>query len=185
MSSNSAKAVVLQVVGGQLVGATGVNVGGTLYDVTFGNGTCDALFSGCDNPAADCAFTAQADAVLAAQALLDQVFLDGRLGNFDTQPILTNGCDDAFQCLAHIPWNVESNLAISEYALNHFVEAADLANPTATGPNKTLPLTSEKTRAIFTPAVIPIPPALLLFLSGLVAFFGVARVGRRGVKAEA
>lgn len=51
VTSNSAKAVVLQVVGGQLVGAQGVNVGGDLYDVTFGSGTCVALFSGRDVPA--------------------------------------------------------------------------------------------------------------------------------------
>lgn len=30
--------------GGQLTGATGVDVGGTLYDVTFMDGTCIAMF---------------------------------------------------------------------------------------------------------------------------------------------
>ena len=36
------------VVGGQLVGATNVDVGGTFYDVTFVEGSCNTLFNGCD-----------------------------------------------------------------------------------------------------------------------------------------
>jgi len=35
------------VVGGELVGATNVNVGGTLYDVQFVEGTCVDLYDGC------------------------------------------------------------------------------------------------------------------------------------------
>lgn len=33
---------------GALIGAKGVNVAGTLYDVTFEGGTCASIFSGCD-----------------------------------------------------------------------------------------------------------------------------------------
>ena len=33
--------------GGQLLGASGVNVGGTFYDVSFLGGTCEDTFSGC------------------------------------------------------------------------------------------------------------------------------------------
>ena len=36
-----------------------------------------------------------AAAVLASQALLDQVFLDGPLGDFDSEPYLINGCSSA------------------------------------------------------------------------------------------
>jgi len=35
--------------GGQLEGATGVDVGGTLYDVEFLDGTCVTLYMGCDS----------------------------------------------------------------------------------------------------------------------------------------
>ncbi len=71
---------LLVVSGGILTGAKGVDVGGTLYDVEFMDGTCVALFNGCDNPATDLTFTTQADALAASQALLDQVFLDGGPG---------------------------------------------------------------------------------------------------------
>lgn len=78
---------ILDIQGGQLFGASGVNVGGTLYDVAFRDGTCGALFSGCDE-AGDFTFQTQVEAAMASQALLDQVILD----LFDTQPGLTNGC---------------------------------------------------------------------------------------------
>ena len=77
--------------GGILTGATGVNVGGTLYDVTFVDGTCIALFDGCDS-VNDFDFTTEADAVAASQALLDQAFLDAAQGEFDADPGLTRGC---------------------------------------------------------------------------------------------
>ena len=76
---------------GILTGATGVNVGGTLYDVTFVDGTCIALFEGCDS-VNDFDFTTEADAVAASQALLDQIFLDAAQGEFDSDPGLTSGC---------------------------------------------------------------------------------------------
>ena len=49
--SATASAATLNVVGGQLMGASGVDVGGILYDVEFLDGTCIDLFSGCDESA--------------------------------------------------------------------------------------------------------------------------------------
>ena len=84
---------LLQIEGsGQLTGASGVNVGGTLYDVKFVDGTCIGIFNGC-NSENDFFFQNAASAILAAQALLDEVFLDTILGNFDTSPFLTLGCE--------------------------------------------------------------------------------------------
>lgn len=80
MGANSATLVVS---GGQLVGATGVDVDGTLYDVEFLEGSCNTLFSGCT----DFDFTTYAAATLASQALLDQVFL----GVYDADATLTFG----------------------------------------------------------------------------------------------
>jgi len=92
----AARAVSLQIDGsGFLTGATGVNVGGTLYDVQFLDGSCISLFTGCDNATDDFAFTTGADAVLAAQALLDQVFRNTSSGQFGTVPGLTNGCNNS------------------------------------------------------------------------------------------
>jgi hypothetical protein len=60
---------------GQLIGASDVSVLGTRYDVSFVEGTCAAVFSGCDEPS-DLSFTDEDSGIAAAQALLDQVFLD-------------------------------------------------------------------------------------------------------------
>lgn len=108
LSPRPAQALSLQVNGsGILTGATDVNVGGTLYDVQFLDGTCAALFSGCDQPT-DFAFQTQANALLASQALLDQVILNSTLGNFDIAPNLTQGCTNAFVCNVGTPFQLIS-----------------------------------------------------------------------------
>jgi opacity protein-like surface antigen len=50
LMASSAQAATLDVVGGQLHGAFGVDVNGSLYDVEFLGGTCIELFDGCDAP---------------------------------------------------------------------------------------------------------------------------------------
>ena len=87
------------VVGGELTGATGVDVEGTLYNVSFEDGTCADEFGGCDE-LTDFAFTTDTDAAAAASALLGQVFV----GTFDDYPYLTNGCDDPIICTAVVPY---------------------------------------------------------------------------------
>ena len=78
----SAEAATLQVNGaGILTGALGVSVDGTLYDVTFQDGTCAGLFAGCDDNS-DFVFSSATAASSASQALLDQVFQS----QFDTTP---------------------------------------------------------------------------------------------------
>ena len=89
--AGGAQAATFDVIGGQLFGASGVDVGGTLYDVEFLDGSCITLFNGCDD-VSDFTFQTSLAASVASQALLDQVFLDGPLGNFDSSPNLTNGC---------------------------------------------------------------------------------------------
>jgi len=105
LTVTSAHASAILVVNGSgiLTGATGVDVGGTLYDVTFVDGSCAVVFDGCDDAATDFTFTTQADALAASQALLDQVFLDGGQGNFDSSPNLTFGCT-ASLCQALTPF---------------------------------------------------------------------------------
>ena len=70
---------------------------GNLYDVQFLDGTCIGLYNGCDE-ISDFTFQTQSSAALASQALLDQVFLDGPLGNFDSDPTLTFGCSSFYEC---------------------------------------------------------------------------------------
>lgn len=89
--SKVAEAITWNVVGGRLVGASNVDVGGALYDVAFMGGTCIALYSGCD-AASDFPFPTGALAQAASQALLDQVLIDGPAGSFDSDPSLISGC---------------------------------------------------------------------------------------------
>jgi hypothetical protein len=85
----SASAVSLQIDStGQLLGATGVDVSGTLYDVEFVQGRCYEVFDGCDDAFDDFVFQSSTAAAEAASALLSQVLLDGPEGLFDTEPDL-------------------------------------------------------------------------------------------------
>lgn len=67
-----------------LLGADGINVSGTLYNVRFVEGTCESVFAGCTNFAFDGAGTQTA-----LQALISQVFTNTA---YDLYPTATNGC---------------------------------------------------------------------------------------------
>jgi hypothetical protein len=85
-----------------LLGARNVYIDGAYYDVAFEEGTCVALYDGCDD-AADAPFPDTPTTEAAAQALLDQVFVDGPLGQFDSDPDLTYGCESTDLCHILIP----------------------------------------------------------------------------------
>lgn len=76
---------------GQLTGATGVVVGADTFDVSFLDGKCSDLFSGCDDPG-DFLFKTEDSAKMAAAALEATVILDGERGNFDSIPSKVRGC---------------------------------------------------------------------------------------------
>ncbi len=101
-------APVLQVVSGKLTGANGVVVGANLYDVEFVDGSCAALYSGCDSNL-DFTFQTSSAADDASQALLDQVFVDGVQGNFDSSPELTAGCSGVGFCIVSTPYSLFIN----------------------------------------------------------------------------
>jgi hypothetical protein len=125
---SSADAATLLVTGsGILTGATGVNVGGTLYDVQFVEGTCAALFDGCHS-VNDFTFTTDADALAASQAVLGQVFLDTAQGPFDSDPTLTLGCiNTTFDaCAAITPFGF-GELALGEPGV--LIGAAENSSP--------------------------------------------------------
>jgi hypothetical protein len=125
LAGSSANAATLNVIGGELHGAFGVDVGGSLYDVQFVEGTCIALFGGCDE-ASDFTFTTLADALLASQALLDQVFIDGLEGNFDTVPSLMFGCTGTTFCGANTLYGTPDATHVpGAAAVNFVVEASD------------------------------------------------------------
>ena len=122
--STSVNAATLNVVGGQLAGASDVLVDGNLYTVEFVDGTCVDLFTGCDD-ASDFAFTTYAQAILASQALLDQVFLDGTY-SFDSEPALTSGCYALYQCYAETVFATDGTDWSSVSAGNSDVDFEDV-----------------------------------------------------------
>jgi hypothetical protein len=172
--SSSASAATLNVVGGQLLGASGVNVGGNLYDVEFLDGSCIALFDGCDS-ASDFTFNTSAEAVLASQSLLDQVFVDGVLGNFDTTPDLTVGIELSHVGNAWTVYTVEAGEWGGSSAHNRFDHLDQYTlNPSVLTVGWDLTGFAGDTFAIWSP--VPEPSSALLLGLGLL---GLSRARRR------
>lgn len=110
-ATGSAQAALLLDVdaNGELLGARNVQIGDKYYDVSFVDGTCAGVFGACDQ--AHFFFKTDTDAQAAAQALLDQVLLDGPDGDFDSQPELTRGCEmepNNRACIAATPHGIGS-----------------------------------------------------------------------------
>lgn len=110
---------------GQLAGANNVVVNNVLYNVRFMDGTCVDLFSGCDD-SSDFTFQTENEAVSAASALLDQVFVDGSQGAFDTQTALTAGCSVSYYCMAWTPFQGSDDFVLAGWAWN-WSGAGDIA----------------------------------------------------------
>ena len=122
---NAIAAPTLTVVGGMLTGAERVNVNGTLYDVSFQDGSCISLFNGCD--ASKFAFSSNSQTLLASQALIDQVFLNDPLGAFDATPALTRGCGDIDLCEVWTPFATSPSYVAIGAAVNQRSTLTDYA----------------------------------------------------------
>lgn len=184
--------------GGQLTGANGVTVDGNLYDVSFVDGTCFDVFNGCTED--DFYFQDFDLALLGAQALLDQVLLDTALGNFDSIPSLTLGCESSSLCGIFTPYRTRSNntKVRSRSASN---EASDQIRLTlrfstddlGSEENNVWAVWTEHTPIVVPPpvvippvpnnipgATVPEPTTMVLLSSGLVGLIGYRWRQRQG-----
>ena len=150
---------------GILTGAQGVNVGGTLYDVAFVEGTCADVFNGCDT-ASNFSFATFEDAAVAANALIGQVFV----GNFDRHPELTLGCIDPSQCFAAIPAEITPPGVVVSGAVAYNSPAGKLLTNFNFLTGYDTRTDAQAVWADFTPAQpVPEPASLVLVGSGLLA----------------
>jgi len=156
---------------GELIGATGIKVAGVgTYNVSFNDGSCADLFTGCDE-VSDFAFNNFDDVRAAGQALLDQVFVDSTLGQFDTSPALTRGCEDENKCIAFIPYKFLNNWVISKNIINANNESGDKHSYTTNlGIDQSILARANTTFAVFTKVEqVPTPATALLFGAAFLA----------------
>ena len=133
---------------GLLTDAKGVQVGGSLFDVSFIDGTCISVFDGCDEQS-DFTFDNLADAEAASQALFDQVFVvnPDNGDDYDLDAGVIAGCGLAGGCNIRNPYGlfdggsfVKQYLTINIYAPSDsdtaldYLEEIDILNNASGGP---------------------------------------------------
>ena len=184
--------VILNINNGTLFGAFDVNVNGTLYDVEFKDGTCIELYNGCDQesdfifsqPERDGEYGRQA-----STALLEQVFINSSLGAFDTNPVLTNGCNSSKECWVLTPiymngGSLQAIIAVNKPFISN--EGSTLNRDHLLGgprqksfdssAENSIPNGDKRVYAIWSPvSEVPVPTAVWLFGSGLIGLVGMRK----------
>lgn len=188
---------------GKLLGARGVVVNGTAYDVQFRDGSCAALHNGCD-AAGDFVFHSNAEANAASRALLDQVF--NAFATIDLDPKLTRGCETSgyfFQgqagalCWAHTAYAVLPQIGYPEPQVATVIVANDSRDAWDLVPSLDVNVVflqstdlgangfASKTFAVWSAAggepptaSVPEPGSLALALASLGLLGGLKRAGR-------
>ncbi|OGU52176.1 MAG: hypothetical protein A2199_07630 [Hydrogenophilales bacterium RIFOXYA1_FULL_63_33] len=188
LAGNSVQAApILQtdITTGTLSGALNVDVNGTLYDVRFVDGTCMALFSGCDN-GSDFPFATLAEATAAGQALLDFVFINipGSY-RFDEFPGQTVGClGTSTACSVYIPTGIANDGSVQGVvAVNNISIASDFVGGLAgLAPSYDTAANDSQHRFVWAawsqPVTVPEPGALSIMVAGLLGL-AFTRAGRR------
>ncbi len=170
---------------GQLRGAKNVAVAGTDYDVTFVEGTCFALFAGCDD-VTDFDFTTMTGARAATQALIATVFVDSIQGSFDTDPSLTFGCSSSTTCEIVVPYEILATVfrrvAIAENDLDDRFDAGNVFTTIQDRTDSTVFddfVFVQFAPSTTTPNTVPEPGTIVLLSSGLLGLAGYRWQQRR------
>jgi len=175
LSSSSHAALI--VVSDELVGATDIVISGLgTYDVSFQDGSCANIFSGCDS-LSDFSFDSYEQVHAASQALLEQIFIDTTLGQFDSNPELIAGCEDFDKCIALIPYKLDIDWVFSKNIINSKNEADDrLYYTTNLGRDQSVVDRSNTTFAVFTKVIkVTSPATAWLFLTASIGLISLNR----------
>jgi hypothetical protein len=179
----AAHAASLNVVDGNLLGASGVMLGDSLYDVNFVGGTCKIAFNGCDF-GFSFLFKNFNDAFDASRALLSQVLIDGPMGSFGSEPSRTNGISLSYGFI-YTPVRNVSGFVESAVIRNQILSSSDQVFRGDFRSIKDFSNDQGATLAVWSyaapPSQVPLPPAYLLLLGGMVS---LATCGCRSLRAQ-
>ena len=160
---------------GVVTGALNVKVNGALYDVIFKEQTCVDIFDGCDGDT-EFDFQSSADAILASEALRDQVYggdFDGRA--HDTAPTETFGIGTTFGLIV-TPYRSDGSSVFYAALKNMPGSETDLIIQGSLGVSLDATDFLSFVYADWTEvSAVPVPAAVWLFGSGLIGLVGVAR----------
>lgn len=160
----------------QLTGVTGLTVGSSTFDVTFTEGTCAGVFSGCDS-LSDFTFQNQTDARTAGTALLAAIAGT----SFDSAPGTTFGCIGADTCFMFIPYALGGSSFTASGPFNGPVSNSNSTDVTNSATTFDTTGVANQVWAVFSlSTAVPEPSTWAMMLLG---FAGIGLAVRRKNKA--